>query len=359
MHVTVSHAVAQIWGGSLTQVPPEFYYQPSPGRRNFIGIPSSEINLDIFLDYRRKGLLWFSTYTADFKSEYTISNPMPEEEEFFFTFYLPEEGGVFTDFAMLVDGIPFEEDQDFSDGITWQGKLKPKEEKVIAVKYTGRGTGRWVYRLGKRERQRIPDFKLAVNTNFKDFDFPTGAMSPTDKVETPEGWQLKWDFTNLITRFDVGVILPEPLNPGWVVTRLIFMAPLSLLLFLASLVILVLIRELSLHPFHFVFICAAYFSFHLLLAYLASYMPLSLALILSFLVTFFLIINYLRLISNWRFSLEGGGFPLVMFLFLFSLAFLFPEYTGLIITVGAIIVLGALMQLTARVDWSKVLGKIF
>ena len=46
-----------------------------------------------------------------------------------------------------------------------------------------------------------------------------------------------------------------------------------------------------------------------------------------------------------------------MFLVLFSYAFFFEGYTGLTVTVGAVITLFVLMQLTARVDWSVVFAR--
>jgi hypothetical protein len=43
-----------------------------------------------------------------------------------------------------------------------------------------------------------------------------------------------------------------------------------------------------------------------------------------------------------------------VFLVLFSYAFFFEGYTGLTVTVGAVVTLFALMQATARVDWTAV-----
>ena len=43
-----------------------------------------------------------------------------------------------------------------------------------------------------------------------------------------------------------------------------------------------------------------------------------------------------------------------MFLVLFSYAFFFEGYTGLTVTIGAIVTLFVLMQATARVDWGAV-----
>jgi hypothetical protein len=41
-------------------------------------------------------------------------------------------------------------------------------------------------------------------------------------------------------------------------------------------------------------------------------------------------------------------------LVLFSYAFFFEGYTGLVITIGAILTLAIMMQLTAKVDWTEV-----
>ena len=43
-----------------------------------------------------------------------------------------------------------------------------------------------------------------------------------------------------------------------------------------------------------------------------------------------------------------------MFLVLFSYAFFFEGFTGLTVTIGAIVTLFVLMQMTARVNWGDV-----
>jgi hypothetical protein len=43
-----------------------------------------------------------------------------------------------------------------------------------------------------------------------------------------------------------------------------------------------------------------------------------------------------------------------VFLVLFSYAFFFEGFTGLTVTVGAIVTLFVMMQTTARVDWDRV-----
>jgi K+-sensing histidine kinase KdpD len=62
------------------------------------------------------------------------------------------------------------------------------------------------------------------------------------------------------------------------------------------------------------------------------------------------------LARNARYSVAYATLPQIAFLVLFSYAFFYPGYTGLIITVGAVLTLAILMWATARVDWASRFG---
>jgi hypothetical protein len=49
---------------------------------------------------------------------------------------------------------------------------------------------------------------------------------------------------------------------------------------------------------------------------------------------------------------QAGGAQFV-YLVLFSYAFFIPGYTGLAVTIGSIVTLFLLMQLTARIRWAE------
>ena len=55
-----------------------------------------------------------------------------------------------------------------------------------------------------------------------------------------------------------------------------------------------------------------------------------------------------------RHALLQAGAAQLVFLVLFSYAFFFEGFTGLAITIGAVITLFVLMQITARVSWDDV-----
>jgi hypothetical protein len=69
------------------------------------------------------------------------------------------------------------------------------------------------------------------------------------------------------------------------------------------------------------------------------------------------VVSYLRLVGGMRFALLEAGLAQLVFLVLFSYAFFFQGFTGLTVTVGAVLTLFVLMQLTGRVDWSEVFAR--
>jgi inner membrane protein involved in colicin E2 resistance len=70
-----------------------------------------------------------------------------------------------------------------------------------------------------------------------------------------------------------------------------------------------------------------------------------------------LAVSYLWRVAGWRFALREGGLSQFLFLVMFSYAFFFEGYTGLVVTVGSIVTLAVLMQITAKVDWEEVFHK--
>src|SRR4030095_13073139 len=71
------------------------------------------------------------------------------------------------------------------------------------------------------------------------------------------------------------------------------------------------------------------------------------------LVSVFLVVSYLRLVVNMRFALLEAAGAQFVFLVLFSYAFFFQGFTGLAITIGSIITLFVVMQVTGRVNWGE------
>jgi inner membrane protein involved in colicin E2 resistance len=110
----------------------------------------------------------------------------------------------------------------------------------------------------------------------------------------------------------------------------------------------------ALHPMHYWFISAAFFAFHLLLAYLVDHINLHVAFAVAALTSVTLVVTYVRAVAGARRLVLTTGAAQVVFLVLFSYAFFLEGFTGLTITIGAIVTLFVLMQATARVAWDEV-----
>ncbi len=69
-----------------------------------------------------------------------------------------------------------------------------------------------------------------------------------------------------------------------------------------------------------------------------------------------LVVSYLLRAAGAKFTLTVAAPSQIIFLVLFSYSFFFPGYTGLAVTIGAVLTLAILMHLTAKVDWETKLG---
>jgi inner membrane protein involved in colicin E2 resistance len=196
---------------------------------------------------------------------------------------------------------------------------------------------------------------ITVHTDFDNIDFSERSISQVKKERTERGWDLMWEYKSLISGIQVGVVLPQKLNPGPFVSRVSFFAPVSLFLFFFLLFIITLVKKIRIHPMNYFFLAASFFSFHLLMAYLVDHILLPIAFVLSAAVSMGLVISYMRLVIGVKFALMEIGLSQFIYLVLFSSAFFFPGLTGLAITILCILTLFVLMQYTGRLDWAKLI----
>ena len=317
-------------------------------------LDSTRAHADLELEHRRKGLLWYATYTVTFKGSFTFRNPDAEVRELHVRFPLPAEDALFDDFVFTIDGRTAVPAGDVSKEMTAVVCAAPGSVITLDVQYRSRGLGTWTYAFAGTGVAQVRDFNLTLRTNFRDIDFPAGTVSPSEMTETPSGWALAWTFRNLISGQAIGMELPEKLNPGPFAARVTFFAPVSLLFFVAVMVMVGTTSGTPLHPMHYWFISAAFFAFHLLLAYLVDHVSVHVAFAAAAAVSLLLVVSYLRVVTGMRRALLGAGSAQLVYLVLFSYAFFFEGFTGLAITVGAILTLFVLMQMTARVSWDEV-----
>ena len=314
-------------------------------------LDSSQIDVKIDLEHRQKGLLWYSTYKVQFGGDYRIRNPSAETQLVTFELPYPASQAIYDDLQFTLNGKPLVVTN--SRGTARATADVPAgATAVLHAQYKSQGLDQWEYKLGDDIAQ-VRDFSLRMHTNFDDIDFPMNTLSPTTKQQTGDGWQLDWRYNNLVSGYQIGMVMPEKLQPGPLAGQISYFAPVSLLFFFFLMFIITTLRGIELHPMNYFFLATAFFAFHLLMAYLVDHISIHLAFAISAAVSLFLVVTYLRLVVGMRFAaMEAAGAQFI-YLVLFSYAFFFKGYTGLAVTIGAIITLFVVMQMTGRIRWAE------
>ncbi len=365
--------VSSTWGVAQQQQPPTASYDKVEPRvevtlvegkkteRRFelhsdvpLSLESSRIDAGLDLEHRQKGLLWYSTYKVAFAGAYGFRNPSDKDEQVTFTLNFPTSQAIYDDLVMEVDRKPLPIANQKTAAV---GKMLVPAGKtaVLKVGYRSQGLDEWRYGFGDEVAQ-VRDFSLRMKTNFKRVDFPENTLSPTEKHETAQGWELVWNYRNLVSGVQIAMPMPERLQPGPLAGRISLFAPVSLFFFFFLMFIITTMRNIELHPMNYFFLSAAFFSFHLLLAYLVDHIQVHAAFVVCSLVSMFLVISYLRLVTGMRFAAVEAGTAQFIYLILFSYAFFFEGFTGLTVTIGSILTLFVVMQMTGRIRWAEKFG---
>ncbi|NQY74235.1 MAG: inner membrane CreD family protein [Candidatus Margulisbacteria bacterium] len=181
-------------------------------------------------------------------------------------------------------------------------------------------------------------------------------LSPTKKQKAQSKYMLIWDLDKAVTGKNIGLIIPSKLNPGDIVGRVSFFAPVSLLFFFVVLLIFSVLKNTNLHPMHYFFLAATFFSFHLMYSYFSDHINIFIAFFIAAFISLFLTTSYLIRFTSIKFSMFAA-FIQFIYLIVFSYSFFFKGVTGLIVTIAAVITLFILMQLTAKVKWDTIFNK--
>ena len=314
-------------------------------------LEASHIDVDLRLNHRQKGLLWYSTYTTDFSASYAFANDTDADRSVTLTWPFPAEKAIYDNLSFSLDGQPLAF-RNTDSAATASIAIPSGASRTLKVSYRSQGMDSWEYDFGSGVSQ-VRDFNLRMTTNFRDIDFPENAVSPTEKRATPGGWELEWKYQNLVSGYNLGVTMPAKLQPGPLAGEISYFAPVSLFFFFFVMFVITTLRGLDLHPMNYFFLAAAFFAFHLLLAYLVDHISVHLAFAICSAVSIALVVSYLRLVAGVRFALRDAGLAQLIYLVLFSYAFFFKGFTGLAITVGAILTLFVAMQVTGRLNWNR------
>lgn len=362
--------VASTWGTPQNQAPPVASFKQIVARNEestengkkivktindevttTLPLESSAIDVDLDLEHRQKGLLWYSTYKVKYAGTYGFRNTSDKEQVVTFVLNFPTQKAIYDDLVFTVDGAPVEVTNQQNAAIGWV-KVPAGQAARLDVGYRSQGLNEWRYSFGSNDVAQVRDFSLKMKTNFKDIDFPDNTLSPSEKHETDNGWDLNWSYKNLVSGYQIAMVMPEKLQPGPLAGRISFFAPVSLFFFFFLMMIITTLRGIDLHPMNYFFLAAAFFSFHLLLAYLVDHVSIHVAFGVSAVVSVFLVVSYLRLVVGIHFASREAALAQLVYLVMFSYAFFLKGFTGLAITIGSVVTLFVAMQVTGRIRWT-------
>jgi inner membrane protein involved in colicin E2 resistance len=366
-----SNRVASTWGTSQNQSPPAASFTEEIARQeqalenskivtktvkdkvvHELPLESSRIHVNLDLQHRQKGLLWYSTYKVDFSGVYAFVNQSDKEQLVEFKLLFPTTQAIYDNLTFNVDGNPVAVSNQNNAAMTVV-KIGAGKTAKLAVGYSSQGLNEWRYSFGSTEVAQVRDFSLRMRTNFKDIDFPDNTLSPSEKTQTANGWDLNWTYKNLLSGYQIAMVMPEKLQPGPLAGRISFFAPVSLFFFFFLMLIITTMRGIDLHPMNYFFLAAAFFSFHLLLAYLVDHVSIHVSFAIAAAVSVFLVVIYLRLVVGIRFASREAALAQFIYLVMFSYAFFLKGFTGLAITIGSVLTLFVVMQITGRIRWAE------
>ncbi len=350
----LSSRVEGLWGVDVEQSAPRFSLSSGGTTLKADLLPVKNI-IDVTLDaeHRRKGLVWYPTYTVGFDGTYTLSNTGTEPLDVMAEFTFPAGIDTFENFSASLDGEDLSQDAGVKSGVNTVITIPPGGSSDFRVTYACRGMGEWRYRPGPHTG-RVRNLALTAKTNFEKIDFSEGSLSP-NQIESADGAStLTWDATDLLTQDAIAVVIPERLNPGPLTSRITFFAPVCLIFFFVLIGTTNIMYKVNIHPMHYLFVAAGFFAFHLLLAYMVGLMNVHVSFVVAAIVSVGLVTTYLAAALGPRFPSKIAAAGQILFLVLFSYSFFLEGSTGLTVAIGSVVTLGVLMRVTAKVNWADV-----
>jgi inner membrane protein involved in colicin E2 resistance len=323
-----------------------------------VDLAGTRVTAEVTLDQRLRGLIWYPLFGVTFDGSWKYKHEDDKYGELALRFPFPDRDSIYDDFRFVVDGKDLANGLKPQDGVILV-KLPVVPGQVIAlqVHYQTRGMRQWQYAPIENGVASLHDFHLATTCDFDAIDFPAGSLSPSAKTHTGKGWNLRWDFSQVLTGKGMGLVMPERVQPGTLAVDLATTAPISLFFFFLVILALSLLRGLDIHPINYLAIASAFFSFQLLFAYSVDHVTIGTAFAIASVSSIVMVTLYLRLVVGPRFAFREAALAQLVYQVGFAAAHFLDGYTGLTVAVLATLTLFLLMMLTGRVKWSQAFGK--
>jgi hypothetical protein len=353
--------VLERWGAPIHQASPSVRYVQSGAvftTLERLALDSQHVRVDARMNYRKRGLVYFSGFEFDFRGDYALKNPADHDIDIVFVFPVQiERRSMLSDLSFAVNGqaetLPMAES---ADRLTWTGRLARGETATFSIGFKGRGLDLFTYVLDPELPVRNLELEMHI-TGGENFDYGEGVVPATSVQATADRVDLVWQFASLETGFPLGVILPSERPFDTVLLTMIARAWATFLLFHAVLIALSLHVRRKLARFEAYLAAGGYGFFFVMLPYLAAYMNFYVAYVVSLALVGGLLQVYLTRIfgpSTRRFVAVAIGALLVVP----TAAVIFQNHTGLIYSIEILLGLAVLMQLTTRPEFREVLAQV-
>lgn len=353
--------VVERWGAPIHQSAPSVRYVESGTVFNSLqplAIGAQAVRVDAEMNYRKRGLVYFSGFDFEFVGDYVVSNPEGHDIEIVFVFPIEvARRGMLKDLAFTVNGepepLPLAE---HADRLSWTGRLASGQSASFSIRFSGRGLDAFTYTLDPEMPVRNLDLQIDIRGG-DNFDYGPGVVPASHTELAQDEIHLTWSFASLESGFPFGVILPSERSFDTVLMTMTRRSWATFVLFFVAIVVLGLYFGRPMERFSSYLIGASYGFFFVLLPYLAAYMSFYAAYVLAVLLMGGLLVAYLNRMLGAGSSRYGLA-VVVGTLVLPTLAVVFQQHTGLMYSMLILGGLALLMQLSTQAGFRSVLAQM-
>ena len=202
------------WGAPIDQPAPSARFVESGAvfsTLEELPFDSQELKLKAKMNYRKRGLVYFSGFEFSFQGHYRLTNPRAKAIDAVFVFPIQSNQNriLLSDLSFTIDGhaetIPMHSRR---DKLVWTGRIEPQKSVLFKIELKGQGLDRFKYLLDPAISARNVDVVIDVEGG-DNYDYPN-AVVPAHRIETKPGHiSLSWHFDSLESGVPIGLLLPS------------------------------------------------------------------------------------------------------------------------------------------------------
>jgi hypothetical protein len=310
---------------------------------------SQHVRVDAAMNYRKRGLRYFSGFDFTFRADYAYANRSTHDEDvaFIFPIEFNKSQVLLSDVELSVNGKPAQvELKENGTCLLWTGRVPGGSRVAFTLGYKARGLGSFIYRLDPSLAAKDIAVHLSV-TGGDNFDFPEGTLSAQSITQTHDALTFDWRYSALESGVTLGLILPSEKSYDAIIATMARRAWAPFLSFFGLWFVLSLGSRRKLMFYEVALLSVTYAFFFVLVAYLSAFIHFYVAWPLGLAVMGAAATLYLKKLfpetKAWLFALGwvwSMGVP--------TLAVVVPGYTGLIYTLELLAALLVALHLSLK-----------